>query len=207
MLVTRTAARPLRLRAERAGRQKGARLGHGCGRAAAETESQPGEVERCPCPPRGAARVRLPLHPERRPHPDRPEGAGALEDRIRELASRRWSIAMDERMAKANRFTTGWMGYFQLLDAPRPFRDRDEWLRRRTRQIRRKEGKRPETRHANLLRLGINEHFSSKWEYSGKGYRWIAGSPVLQRALPNSYWEDLSLHMLKPTWQRLRSAR
>jgi hypothetical protein len=127
--------------------------------------------------------------------------------RIRELTSRRWSIAVDERIAKINRFTTGWMGCFRLADTPRVFSDLDEWFRRRMRQIRWKEWKRPKTRRSNLLKLGINEHFSSMWGYSSKGYWRIAGSPVLQRALPNSHWENLGLHMLKPTWQRLRSAR
>jgi RNA-directed DNA polymerase len=74
------------------------------------------------------------------------------------------------------------------------------------RQIRWKEWKRPRTRRSNLLKLGINEHFSSRWGYSSKGYWRIAGSAVLQRALPNSHWESLGLRMLKPTWQRLRSA-
>jgi RNA-directed DNA polymerase len=114
---------------------------------------------------------------------------------------------MEERIAKINRFTTGWMGYFRLADTPRVFSDLDEWFRRGMRQIRWKEWKRPRTRRSNLLKLGINGHFSSKWGYSGKGYWRIAGSAVLQRALPNSHWEGLGLHMLKPTWQRLRSAR
>lgn len=136
-----------------------------------------------------------------------PKALRRLKARLRELTSRRWSIAMDERIAKINRFITGWMGYFQLSDTPRVFSDLDEWFRRRMRQIRWKEWKRPKTRRSNLLKLGINEHFSSKWGYSGKGYWRIAGSAVLQRALPNSYWNDQGLHMLKPTWQRLRSAR
>lgn len=135
-----------------------------------------------------------------------PKAVKRLKMRIRELTSRRWSIAMDERIVKINRFTTGWMGYFRLADTPRVFGDLDEWFRRRMRQIRWKEWKRPKTRRSNLLKLGINEHFSSKWGYSGKGYWRIAGSAVLQRALPNSHWENLGLLMLKPSWQRLRSA-
>lgn len=136
-----------------------------------------------------------------------PKAVKRLKDRLRELTSRRWSVAMDERVAKMNRFTTGWMGYFQLADGSHLFRELDKWLHRRMRQIRWKEWKRPKTRRANLLKLGINEHFSSKWGYSSKGYWRIAGSAVLQRALPISHWEDLGLLTLKTTWQRLRSAR
>ncbi|GGJ74025.1 hypothetical protein GCM10010121_100600 [Streptomyces brasiliensis] len=136
-----------------------------------------------------------------------PRALARWKTKIRELTSRRWSIAMDERIARINRFMTGWMGYFQLSDASRPFRDLDEWLRRRMRQIRWKEWKIPRTRRANLRRLGISESFSHQWGNSSKAYWRIAGSPVLQRALPNAYWDDLGLLTLKPTWQRLRSAR
>nr|WSZ98828.1 hypothetical protein OH820_27035 [Streptomyces sp. NBC_00857] len=114
---------------------------------------------------------------------------------------------MDERIAKINRFITGWMGYFQLSDASRPFRDMEEWLRRRMRQIRWKEWKRYAVRRRNLLALGIPDRSAREWAGSGKGYWRITGSGVLQRALPNSHWDDLGLKMLKPTWQRLRSAR
>ncbi|MCD9877241.1 hypothetical protein LJ657_27135 [Streptomyces sp. NR30] len=127
-------------------------------------------------------------------------------DRIRELTSRKWSIAMDERIAEINRFTAGWMGYFQLVDSPRVFSGLDEWFRRRMRQIRWKEWKRPRTRQVMLRKLGINERLSREWGGTGKGYWRVAGSPVLARALPNAYWDDLGLRMLKPTWQRLRSA-
>jgi RNA-directed DNA polymerase len=136
-----------------------------------------------------------------------PKAVVRLKMRIRELTSRRWSIAMDERIAKVNRFTAGWMGYFQLADGSHLFRELDKWLHRRMRQIRWKEWKQPKTRRAMLLRLGINEQSSREWGNSSKGYWRIAGSPVLQRALPNSYWDDLGLRMFKPTWQRLRSAR
>jgi RNA-directed DNA polymerase len=135
-----------------------------------------------------------------------PKAIRRLKVRLKELTSRRWSITMTERIAMLNRYLTGWMGYFRLADTPRVFSDLDEWFRRRMRQIRWKEWKRPKTRRANLRKLGINERFSREWGNSSKGYWRIAGSAVLQRALPNSYWDGLGLRMLKPTWQRLRSA-
>lgn len=136
-----------------------------------------------------------------------PKAVRRLKVRIRELASRRWSIAVDERIVKVIRFTAGWVGCFQFADTPRVFSDLDGWFRRGMRQIRWKEWERPRARRSSLLKLGISERFSSKWGYGGKGYWRIAGSAVLQRALPNSYGNDQGLHMLKPTWQRLGSAR
>jgi RNA-directed DNA polymerase len=135
-----------------------------------------------------------------------PKAVKRLKDRLRELTSRRWSIAMDERIAKINRFTAGWMGYFQLADTPKVFATLDKWFHRRMRQIRWKEWKLPKARFRNLRELGIAEWKAREWAGSGKGYWRIAGSAVLQRALPNSHWDDLGLRMLKPTWQRLRSA-
>src|SRR5690606_31467360 len=127
--------------------------------------------------------------------------------RIKELTSRRWSIAMDERIARINRFINGWMGYFQLADTPKVFQELDKWLHRRMRQIRWKEWKRYAAKRRNLRALGIPERSAREWAASSKGYWRIAGSAVLQRALPNSHWDDLGLRTLKPTWQRLRSAR
>ena len=46
-----------------------------------------------------------------------PKAVRRLKDRLRELTSRRWSIAMDERIERISRFTTGWMGCFQLRSA------------------------------------------------------------------------------------------
>jgi len=135
-----------------------------------------------------------------------PKAIDRLKMRIRELTCRRWSIAMDERVAAINRYVTGWMGYFRLADTPSVFAELDQWLRRRMRQIRWKEWKRPKTRQANLRKLGISRQTAYEWSNSSKGYWRIAGSAVLDRALPNSYWDDQGLKLLKPTWQRLRSA-
>ena len=135
-----------------------------------------------------------------------PKAIARLKMRIKQLTSRRWSIAMDERIIQINRYVVGWMGYFRLADTPRVFRGLDEWFRRRMRQIRWKEWKRPKTRLVNLLRLGIPRQTAYEWSNSSKGYWRIAGSAILQRALPNSYWDDQGLKLLNPTWQRLRSA-
>lgn len=135
-----------------------------------------------------------------------PKALKRWKDKIRELTSRRWSVAMEYRIGRLNRFVLGWMGYFRLADTPRVFADLDEWFRRRMRQIRWKEWKRPKGRRRMLRSLAIPDRTAREWAISSKGYWRIGGSVVLQRALPNAYWEDLGLRMLKPSWQRLRSA-
>jgi RNA-directed DNA polymerase len=135
-----------------------------------------------------------------------PKALKRFKDRIRELTSRRWSVSMPCRIDRLNRFIRGWMAYFRLADLGRRLRDLDEWLRRRMRQIRWKEWKRPWTRRQNLRRLGIFDRQAREWAASSKGYWRIAGSPVLQRALPNEHWDDLGLLGLRETWHRLKPA-
>lgn len=134
-----------------------------------------------------------------------PKAWQRMKTRIRVLTSRRWSVAMEHRIRRLNRYIRGWMGYFRLADTPRKFRDLDEWFRRRMRQIRWKEWKRPRTRVANLRALDIRADLAWQWGMSSRGYWRIAGSPVLQRALPNLYWEQSGLVFFHQAWARFQA--
>ncbi len=126
--------------------------------------------------------------------------------RLRKLTARSWSISMEQRLQAINRFTVGWTAYFAYADTATPFRELDEWLRRRLRQIRWKEWKRYRTRWRNLRALGIPERAAREWAGSRKGYWRIAGSAVLNRALPNAYWSELGLQGFSNPYRRFRDA-
>ena len=127
-------------------------------------------------------------------------------DRLRQLTSRRWGVSMERRITQINRFTVGWTAYFALADTPRPFEHLDEWLRRRLRQIRWKQWKRYSTKRRELRAAGIPERPAREWAASRKGYWRIAGSAVLQRALPNAYWVNLGLQGFTIPYRRFRDA-
>jgi hypothetical protein len=110
------------------------------------------------------------------------------QDRIRQLTTRNWGVSMERRVKEINRFTVGWTAYFAFADSILPFEKLEKWLRRRLRQVRWKEWKRPQTRYRNLRALGIPDHDARSWAASQKGYWRVAGSWPLQRALPNAYW-------------------
>lgn len=133
-----------------------------------------------------------------------PKALKRLKERVRMLTSRKWSVSMGYRIGQLNRFITGWMGYFRLGETPRKLKDLDEWFRRRMRQIRWKEWKRPRTRVAMLRRLGIRPHQAYQWGMSSRGYWRIAGSAILQRALPNDYWAGQGLILLHAAWERFQ---
>jgi len=86
-----------------------------------------------------------------------PKARKRAKDRLRQLTSRRWGVSMERRIEEINRFTVGWTAYYRLADTHTVFEELDEWLRRRLRQVRWKEWKRPRTRRRNLRALDINE--------------------------------------------------
>ena len=72
-----------------------------------------------------------------------PKALKRAEDRIRQLTTRNWGVSMERRIKEINRFTIGWTGYFAFADTSLPFEKLEKWLRRRLRQVRWKEWKRP----------------------------------------------------------------
>jgi RNA-directed DNA polymerase len=129
----------------------------------------------------------------------------ALRDRIRKLTARSWSISMNERIGILNRFIKGWCAYFALATTPSVFAEFDEWLRRRLRQVRWKEWKRPRTRVRNLRRLGIPRDKAYEWGFTRKGSWRLAGSAPPQRAMPNAYWSSLGLQGFGASYRSVRS--
>jgi RNA-directed DNA polymerase len=113
-----------------------------------------------------------------------PNARKRAKDRLRQLTSRKWGVSMERRIEEINRYTVGWTAYFVLADTPSVFEGLDEWLRRRLRQVRWKEWKRPRTRERSLRRLGIPGREAREWAYSPRGYWRVAGSPILSALYP-----------------------
>jgi group II intron reverse transcriptase/maturase len=135
-----------------------------------------------------------------------PKARKRAKDRLRRLTSRRWGISMERRITAINRFSRGWTAYFALADTPSAFEELDEWLRRRLRQVRWKEWKRPRTRRRALQALGVTPQLAREWAGSRKGYWRIAGSAPLHRVLPNVYWREQGLRGFLDPYRRFRDA-
>lgn len=134
-----------------------------------------------------------------------PKAWKRAKERVRAMTSRKWSISMTERIRQLNLYVRGWMGYFRLADTPTKFSDLDKWFRRRMRQIRWKEWKRPRTRVAMLRKLGIPPERAYQWGNSSRGYWRVAGSAILQRALPAQYWDEHGLIVFRQAWDRFQT--
>jgi group II intron reverse transcriptase/maturase len=136
-----------------------------------------------------------------------PKARQAAKMRLRRLTGRSWRVSMTVRIAALNRFTRGWTAYFALADTPSVFQELDGWLRRRLRQVRWKEWKKPRGRYRGLVAQGIPAWQARQWAASGRGCWRIAGSPVLARALPVSYWQELGLAGFLGPYRLLAGAR
>ena len=93
-----------------------------------------------------------------------------------------------EKISHLKQVVTGWVNYFVIAKAKSVMGKLDEGVRTRLRIGKWKEWKHPKTRRRNLLHLGINKSKAYQWSNSSKGYCRIAHSPLLCRALNNTYW-------------------
>ncbi len=85
-----------------------------------------------------------------------PKALPAVKMRLRRLTGRSWRVSMAKRIGALNRFSRGWTAYYALADTPSVFAELDEWLRRRLRQVRWKEWKKPKGRFHSLVACGIS---------------------------------------------------
>ena len=134
-----------------------------------------------------------------------PKALRRLRRRIHELTGRNRSVGMKRRIEVLNRFITGWCAYFAIAEMSTHLQEIDAWLRRRLRQVQWKEWKRPHTRIRHLRALGVSRREAIEWGLTRKGYWRTAGSPILTRALPNTYWTELGLRGFTTVYTRLRN--
>ncbi|MGG6433248.1 group II intron maturase-specific domain-containing protein [Anoxybacillus sp. D401a] len=132
------------------------------------------------------------------------ESLKRMKRKVREITSRRMPYPMEYRIQKLNQYVLGWCGYFALADTKSIFRKLDGWIRRRLRMCLWKNWKTPKTRVRNLIKLGVPSWKAYEWGNSRKGYWRISNSPILQKTLGNSYWNDKGLKSLQERYEFLR---
>jgi hypothetical protein len=87
-------------------------------------------------------------------------------------------------MTELNSFLIGWLHYYRLAVFRGELIRLDEWIRRRLRSYRLKQGKRGRSISAFLRSMGLPSGSASKLGSSGKGSWRLADTPQLHRAMP-----------------------
>jgi RNA-directed DNA polymerase len=132
------------------------------------------------------------------------ESLQRAKQRIRELTSRSKSVPMEQRIKKVNQFVVGWCNYFSLADTPTPFKQIDQWLRRRLRMCLWKQWKKPKTKVKRLISLGVPKEKAYEWGNIRKKYWRIACSPILHKTLNSAYWQSRGLKSMKERYDLIR---
>lgn len=132
------------------------------------------------------------------------ESVKRMKMKIRELTSRKKPHSLEYRIYKLNQYLMGWCGYFALADTPSIFKALDSWIRRRLRMCVWKDWKIPRTKVRKLISLGIEKYQAYEWGNTRKKYWRISQSPILHRALGNSFWNRQGLRSLISRYETLR---
>ena len=132
------------------------------------------------------------------------ESLKRMKMKIREITSRKMPYSMRYRMEKLNQYLMGWCGYFALADTKSLFIKLDGWIRRRLRMCQWKDWKKPKTRIRNLIHLGVPKGKAYEWGNSRKGYWRVSNSPILDKTLDISYWNNQGFKSLQTRYKFLR---
>ena len=111
----------------------------------------------------------------------------AYKDKIRSITCRSKPYSMGVRLAQIRQLNTGWGHYFKLSEAKSVFEGLDSWVKSRLRLCYWQQWKKPQTKVAALIRLGIPPYQSYQWGNTRKGKWRSVHSPILSRALSNIY--------------------
>ena len=133
-----------------------------------------------------------------------PKTLERCKEKIRQLTSRTWSVAMEERIRQVNQYLRGWIGYFHVASAKKHCGELDQWLRRRLRMCLWKQWKRTWTRFRNLRALGVAEWAAWMMASSSKG-PWAMARNT-NNALNVAYWERQGLLSLLAHYGKLRQS-
>jgi RNA-directed DNA polymerase len=123
-----------------------------------------------------------------------------FQERLREITSRRRGINMPSRIKELRLYAVGWLNYFGISHTYRQVLELDQWIRRRVRLCYWKQWKRPRTRRRHLLALGISPgevHLASRCR---RGYWWMSGNGIVQRALHNAWLAKQGVPNLRQQW-------
>jgi RNA-directed DNA polymerase len=126
-------------------------------------------------------------------------------DRVREITRRNRGVSICERYQELRRYFQGWVGYFRLVPIKSFFSELDKWVRRRLRSCYWQQWRHPQTRVANLLKLGINQREAHTHGNSSKGPWIMSATQAVNAALSMTYLAQEGLASLLEIWTEFAS--
>lgn len=119
----------------------------------------------------------------------------AMKDRVREITGRSRGRSVPQVVEELKQYLTGWYAYFRLADTPRVFRELEEWIRHRLRQLYLKQWGRGPTIYNKLRALGASDQLARSVAFGAKRW-WHHASRSIHQVLTNTYFDRLGLPRL-----------
>jgi RNA-directed DNA polymerase len=132
-----------------------------------------------------------------------PKAKKRFKERVREITQRNRGVSMRQRVIELAQYLVGWMAYFGFCETPSVLKELDSWIRRHLRCAQWKQWKTCKGRYKALRRLGITDPVDlRKLACCSRGPWPISHYSILQRALPNAYFDSLGLPSLAALHRR-----
>jgi RNA-directed DNA polymerase len=114
--------------------------------------------------------------------------------RVKQITRRSRGIPLLQVVKELNRFLTGWLGYYRLIETPTVLRDLDSWIRRRLRCFVMKQWiKSCHTRYKGLRALGVSDYQARCVASSRKGPWAMSNMKPAKLAMPNRFFAERGL--------------
>lgn len=127
--------------------------------------------------------------------------------KIQLITKRNRGRSLEQIVSELNPILRGWLQYFQYTNSSNRMRNLDGWIRRKLRCYRIKQCKRVFTLQQFLEKLGVKGWNAWLLATSGKGHWRKSGSPQVQHAMNNSWFEEQGLYSLSWNYERFKNLR
>ena len=123
-----------------------------------------------------------------------------FKQKVRELTNRNWGVSMQYQLYKLTLYLRGWINYYGIANAYQKCVDLDHWIRRRVRMCYWRQWRKPRTKVAKLLKLGVSTKWAVTCGSTRKGPWRSSKTPGIQQALCNNYLKEEGLFSLREGW-------
>lgn len=124
-----------------------------------------------------------------------PKALERLKDRLRQLTRRTCGRSIEQVVETLRSYLLGWKGYFRLARMPCVFRELDQWLRHRLRQLHLVQWKRGRTAYRKLIELGAKPVVAGTIAAHTRRW-WRNSAMLLNGVLTVAYFDRLGLPRL-----------
>jgi RNA-directed DNA polymerase len=125
-----------------------------------------------------------------------PKALQRFKMRVRKQTGRMRGRSLEQTAKELANYLRGWKGYFGFCQTPSVLKELDAWVRRRLRSLIWKQWKGTAARYRNLHKAGVAAKVAGSTAASSRGSWWLANSPAVTHALPNSFFDALGIPRL-----------